>query len=195
MQRHSLGRFRVTQKADLSNPDDVYRSENAQPDDIIMVGTHDTKPLKAVVEEWFKTSEKDRRAAYLAERLEPRIELRERFGTAVGMLRTRMCQAMFADLFASPAKNVSIFFADLMGMTEVYNQPGTVSDTNWSLRIPDNFADLHRNRCQRGEALSMSGVLTMALRARYPESEPGVTDLIDRLNSYEASNLPRATWS
>ncbi|WP_304503324.1 hypothetical protein [Corallococcus soli] len=31
MARDGLGRFRVTQKADLDNPADVYRSENASP--------------------------------------------------------------------------------------------------------------------------------------------------------------------
>ena len=30
LEGHGLGRFRVTQKADLSNPNDVYRSENAR---------------------------------------------------------------------------------------------------------------------------------------------------------------------
>ncbi|HEY7775874.1 MAG TPA: 4-alpha-glucanotransferase, partial [Kineobactrum sp.] len=43
--RHGLGRFRVTQKADLANPADVYRSENAAPADWIMVGNHDTPSI------------------------------------------------------------------------------------------------------------------------------------------------------
>jgi 4-alpha-glucanotransferase len=40
---HGLGRFRVTQKAALADPHDVYRSENARPEDWGMVGTHDTR--------------------------------------------------------------------------------------------------------------------------------------------------------
>jgi hypothetical protein len=43
---------------------------------------------------------------------------------------------MYADAFKSPAKNVSIFFADLFGMSEVYNRPGAIDLANWTLRIP-----------------------------------------------------------
>src|ERR1019366_5961567 len=52
LRRYALGRFRVTQKADLANPRDGYRSENAEPRDWIMVGTHDTAPLARVVDGW-----------------------------------------------------------------------------------------------------------------------------------------------
>src|SRR5690606_18231397 len=45
LERHGLGRFRVTQKADLTNPNDVYRSENARPEDWVMLGNHDTPPI------------------------------------------------------------------------------------------------------------------------------------------------------
>src|SRR6185437_3008672 len=54
LQRYGLGRFRVTQKADLANPRDGYRSENAEPRDWIMVGTHDTAPLARVVDGWIE---------------------------------------------------------------------------------------------------------------------------------------------
>src|SRR5262249_18401054 len=42
MEREGLGRLVVTQKANLDDPRDVYRSENARPADWIMVGNHDT---------------------------------------------------------------------------------------------------------------------------------------------------------
>ncbi len=69
LRRHGLGRFRVTQKADLNQPRDGYRSENAAPRDWIMVGTHDTPPLARVVDGWFAAGVASLRAAYLAERL------------------------------------------------------------------------------------------------------------------------------
>ena len=50
--RHGLGRFRVTQKADPRRPDDVYRTENARPEDWVMVGSHDTPPLAQVLQRW-----------------------------------------------------------------------------------------------------------------------------------------------
>src|SRR5262249_57885645 len=66
---HGLGRFRVTQKAVLSDPSDVYRSENARPEDWVMVSTHDTHPIWAVVETWGRAGEVRTRAEYLAARL------------------------------------------------------------------------------------------------------------------------------
>ena len=42
----------MTQKANLENPQDVYRSDLAQPEDWIMVGNHDTPPLRAVLDQW-----------------------------------------------------------------------------------------------------------------------------------------------
>src|SRR2546423_908947 len=40
--RHHLGRWRVTQKANLDDPDDVYRTERAAREDWVMLGNHDT---------------------------------------------------------------------------------------------------------------------------------------------------------
>ncbi|HLY37973.1 MAG TPA: 4-alpha-glucanotransferase, partial [Candidatus Binatia bacterium] len=76
LKNHGLGRFRVTQKAVLSDPSDVYRSENARPEDWAMVGTHDTLPIWRVAEEWRRTGALAGRADYLASRLAPRPEER-----------------------------------------------------------------------------------------------------------------------
>ncbi len=181
MERHSLGRFRVTQKASLTNPQDGYRSENAQPSDWIMVGNHDTKPAWRVVNEWKKSGEIEARAKYLAERLEANPANRESFAAELVNDPKRLCEAMFADLFASPARNVSIFFPDLLGMTDVYNEPGTISDTNWSLRVPHDYENLYYERLGTGSAISIPRALVMALRARYPQPTNEILDLIDRL--------------
>ncbi|MEO7095141.1 MAG: 4-alpha-glucanotransferase, partial [Polyangiales bacterium] len=71
IERFGLGRFRVTQKANLDDPKDVYRSENAAPEDWIMLGNHDTKPIWLVVETWSDAGTLAAHARYLAERLEP----------------------------------------------------------------------------------------------------------------------------
>ncbi len=181
MERHSLGRFRVTQKASLTNTADGYRSENAHPSDWIMVGNHDTKPAWRVVTEWKQSGEIEARAQYLAERLEPRPQLRAAFAAELVADPSRLCEAMFADLFASPARNVSIFFPDLLGMSDVYNEPGTISDTNWSLRVPRDYETLYHDRLESNRAVSIPRALIMALHARYPEPSPEILDLIERL--------------
>lgn len=181
MEKHSLGRFRVTQKASLTNAADGYRSENAHPSDWIMVGNHDTKPAWRIVNEWKNSGEITARAGYLAERLEPKPELRNQFADKLAADPKLLCQALFADLFASPARNVSIFFPDLLGMTDVYNEPGTVSDTNWSLRVPRDYEKLYAERLAKDEAVSIPAALIMALHARFPDPSAEVLDLIERL--------------
>ena len=161
-----LGRFRVTQKAVLSDPHDVYRSENAQPEDWVMVGTHDTRPIWEVAEEWRRSGALQARAKYLGWRLAPRPEGREKLERAlvddVGLL----VHAQFADLFASPARNVMVFFPDVFGLRETYNAPGTVGPENWTLRVPPAYPDDYRDRLRHDRALNLPLALAMALRAR-----------------------------
>jgi hypothetical protein len=52
MKQYDLGRFRVTQKASTALPDDGDRGENAAPHDWIMIGNHDTPPLRATRDSW-----------------------------------------------------------------------------------------------------------------------------------------------
>jgi 4-alpha-glucanotransferase len=69
-------------------------------------------------------------------------------------------------MLASRARHLSVFFPDLLGMTERYNAPGTVSDTNWTLRMPADYAAQYAARCQRGEALDVARCLQGATAAR-----------------------------
>jgi 4-alpha-glucanotransferase len=164
--RHRLGRFRVTQKADVSNPADVYRGDRAAPEDWIMLGNHDTRPIRAVVEHWVATGEAARRAEYLAARLVARPELRRAWAREVAADPRRLAQASFAELFAGPAAHVQVYFTDLLGSRERYNAPGTVSDANWSLRIPPDVRRRHAERVEEGLALDVPRALAAALRSR-----------------------------
>lgn len=164
--RHGLGRFRVTEKADVLDPRDPYLGEGARPADWIMLATHDTPPVWATVERWAERGALAHRASYLARVLVPAAEERPAFARRLTDAPRRVPQAMLADAFASPAENVSIFFTDLLGARQPYNVPGTVSDDNWTLRVPDDAERLYVERLERGEALSIPAALAMALRAR-----------------------------
>ena len=63
------------------------------------------------------------------------------------------------------AGQVAIFFADLLGSTDIYNVPGLVSDENWILRTGNDFAFVHSARIAAGRALSVPRALATALRA------------------------------
>lgn len=164
--RHGLGRFRVTQKARVAVRDDVYRGDNAHPEDWIMVGNHDTPPLAAVVERLARAGEAGARAGYLAERLTPPGGDRGAVAAHLAEDRRALAEAMLAELFVGPARNVLVFWPDLFGMTEVYNRPGVVSEDNWVLRVPPDFEAEHARAVASGRAPSLPRALALALRAR-----------------------------
>jgi len=158
--RFRLGRWRVTQKAKLDDPRDVYRTENVQPQDWLMLGNHDTPPIFSVVRGW-SAAQREAWARHLAARLA--LARPERLAEP-GFLAT----AMLAELFVSRAENVSIFFGDLFGYEERFNVPGLVADVNWTLRLPAQFAELHRDRLARGAALDIGLAVELALGRAAP---------------------------
>jgi 4-alpha-glucanotransferase len=181
MEQYGLGRFRVTQKADLTNPRDVYRSENAVPGDWMMVGNHDTKPIWALADQWRQAGGARAQADYLAWRLHPEEEGREDFARRLVAEPGLLVQAKFADLFASRAENVMVFFADLLGMKETYNAPGTVSEENWSLRVPNDYRREYAEKLQGDAALNLPKALALALRAGGEEARARHQGLIAAL--------------
>lgn len=164
--RHGLGRFRVTQKASPDDPRDGYRSEHARPEDWIMIGTHDTPPIWQLVERWSRDGSAPARAARVAERLATdegeRARLTDAFVRDPGLLAQGHC----AELFASRARQVLVLLTDLVGIDESTNAPGTISEANWSLRLPTSWRRDYADRLERGRALNLPGALAMALRAR-----------------------------
>jgi 4-alpha-glucanotransferase len=166
IERHGIGRFRVTQKADLDRADDVYRGENARPRDWIMLGNHDTPPIWRVARGWVDSGAARAQAEYLARRLLPPEESREEWVRSVAADRDALVAARFADLFVGPATNVMVFFTDLLGIEDLYNRPGVVSEDNWSLRVPPDFRGRYEERAARGVALVLPRALARALRAR-----------------------------
>jgi hypothetical protein len=186
MKRHGLGRFRVTQKADLRDPRDGYRSENANAEDWIMIGNHDTEPLTRVLERWEKNGSVENRAGYLAGRLAPRAgdgARRQRLATAFASDRKNLVLAMVADLFASRAKNVMVFFADLYGERTIYNRPGVVDPENWRLRVPLEFETVYASRRRSGEAPCLFSALALALRAKGDEFVRAHADVLAALDA------------
>ena len=156
--RHGLGRWRILQKANLDDPSDVYRSENAQPHDWIMLGNHDTAPIMAVIASW-TPAKRDAWAGHLTERL--RLPWPERLASPA-----YLASCMLAECFASRAENVSIFFADLFGYTERFNLPGVISADNWTLRLPHDFSVVHAERVHAGLAPDLALAIELALSVK-----------------------------
>lgn len=166
MQRHGLGRFRVIQKAKLDDPSDVYRIEQAQPADWIMLGNHDTPPIWLLARGWCNGGRALEWAEYLADRLWVPASTRSEFLKRTSDTPGNLVNAVFAAMLASDAGHVSVFFTDLLGMSGLYNRPGFVAESNWSLRVPADFAERYRERVSRGEALDVKDCLRLAAEAR-----------------------------
>ena len=96
----------------------------------------------------------------------PLPALRERLARWFSEDAGHLCQGLFADLFASRARHVSVFFADLFGLHEVYNVPGLVDPGNWTLRLPPTFEEDYQRRVQNSAACNVPLVLALALIAR-----------------------------
>ncbi|HXJ82837.1 MAG TPA: 4-alpha-glucanotransferase [Candidatus Methylomirabilis sp.] len=179
MERHGFGRFRVTQKASLVDPTDVYRAENAQAADWVMIGNHDTPPVWRLLEDWARSGALAARRDLLAGAL--RVDPRSLAAPS------SVAQAMLAELFLSPARNVMVFFADLFGLTEIYNEPGIVSGRNWRLRLAPGWRARYDADRRRGRVLDVPAALAAALRAK----RVGTPALIDRLLGRDGPAGPR----
>jgi 4-alpha-glucanotransferase len=161
LERSGIGRFRIVQKAQLDDRGDVYRADNARPADWVMLGTHDTPSIWSVVQEMTPKQRAD-----WAEHLGRALRLPQTARTAILFDPGLLANAMLAEVFASRAENVMMFFADLFGLNERYNTPGTVSPDNWTLRLPSSFEQLYETRLARGTAIDLPLALAMALGAR-----------------------------
>lgn len=181
--RHGLGRFRVTQKADPRRPDDVYRTENARPEDWVMVGSHDTPPLAQMLQRWAADPEVWReQAALRAHHLEPVPGKRQALARSLAADPRRLWEATFAELFCSRAQNVSVFFTDLYGVAETFNEPGTVSPENWTLRVPQPAEQSYAEALAAGRGLNLPRVLALAMKGRGEDFARGHAPLIAALD-------------
>tara|TARA_R110002072_G_scaffold13481_1_gene56764 strand:+ start:236661 stop:238385 length:1725 start_codon:yes stop_codon:yes gene_type:complete len=165
MEHHGLGRFRVVQKAKLDTPEDVYRIEQACPNDWIMMGNHDTPPIWMLARGWCDGRRGHDWGEYLAERLTVAETDRPEFVRRLASDPGELVHALFAAILASNAQHVSVFFTDLLGMSGFYNSPGVVNDTNWTLRVPPDFLSQYKSRCQNGQALDVARCARAAVEA------------------------------
>lgn len=162
---YGLGRFRVTSKADVTNPADVYLPGNAQPEDWVMVGTHDTPSIWSYAHGW-APSQREARAAHAAARLAPDGVGQDALRRACAGRPETLALAELAVLFGTRATRVLVFVSDLFGETALYNRPGVVHPDNWTLRVPHDFRARYAARCAGGRAFDVPLALALALLAR-----------------------------
>lgn len=88
---------------------------------------------------------------------------------------------MIAELFLGPSRKVVLFWPDLFGLEEPFNEPGTVSDRNWSLRVPADFEAAHARAMVSGAAPHLGQAVAWALEARGLAGDDEGRDIARRL--------------
>ncbi len=125
------------ERLNWGRPDETFVNPLSYPElSLATTATHDTESLTT----WWR---------------EQPVEIREKLARALGisaqvnpnrMLDESACDAILTALYASPSRLVIIPIQDLFGWSARINRPGTVSESNWTYRLPLSLERLRRNR-------------------------------------------------
>lgn len=185
MKQFDLQGMNLTQFVVPDDPEHPYRCKNIKARSWAMVGTHDNEPIALWADKIVNTHEAWLHGKNLAEDLFPNAtdEEKEEIAIRASKDAAYLTLLKFVELFASKAENIQIFFTDFFGIKETYNRPGTSGDENWSLRIPENYADLYNSTPQ---AFDFALVLKMAIESRGSEFVKKHKSLIKKLEDLSA---------
>ena len=159
MKEYKLQGMRLTQFVKPEKENHPYRCKNIDRDCWAMVGTHDNEPIAMWADSMIHTHEGYLHAKNLVEDMFADFD-----GNKDDIIVRLTNDSEFlqkiklAEMFASKAKNIQIFFTDYFNVKDVYNRPGTSGDENWSLRLPNNFKEL--------KTIDLAEILTIAINSR-----------------------------
>ena len=185
MKQYDLQGMKLIQFVVPEKPEHPYRCKNITPRSWAMVGTHDNEPIAMWADATVFTEAGYLNGKNLAEDLYPDATPEEREEVAVRISKDAqfLTQTKLVELFACKAENIQVFFTDFLGLKEVYNRPGTSGDSNWSLRIPNNYEELYCNNLKEGKALNLPLILKLAIEARGHEFASKNQATIEKLES------------
>ncbi len=173
MKKYGLQGMRLTQFVVPEKPEHPYRCKNIGENVWNMVGTHDNLPIEMWAESMINTHEGYLHAKNLVEDLFAEAENKDDIIVKLTQDKDYLKFVKLTEIFASKAKNVQMFFTDFFQIKDVYNRPGTSGDQNWSLRLPNNFAELH--------PIDLHALLKAAIIARGKEFATKHAILIEKL--------------
>ena len=169
MKEFGLQGMRLTQFVKHENPEHPYRCCNIDERCWAMVGTHDNQPVSMWADDMINTHEGYLNVLNLVDDMFAEVQGKDRDDLIVKLTTDAkaLMNVKLAEIFASKAANIQVFFTDFFGLKATYNTPGTSGDKNWSLRLPDNFEETYLNNiCDNGLALNLPLILKMAIEAR-----------------------------
>ena len=183
MREYDLQGMRLTQFVKPEKPLHPYRCCNIVPRSWAMVGTHDNEPISMWADEMIHTHTGYLHVKNLVDDMFSELSQQEKDDLIVKLTNDAVYlqQVKLAEIFASKAENIQVFFTDFFGIKDVYNKPGTSGSKNWSLRMPDNYEEVYFNNCKNGTSLNLPLILKMAIEARGSEFSKKNAKLIKEL--------------
>ncbi len=142
MKKYKLQGMRLTQFVVPEEPEHPYRCCNIDEKCWAMAGTHDNEPISMWAKAMVNTHEGYLHVKNLVEDLFSEVENKDELITRLTTDVEYLKFVKLVEIFASKAENVQMFFTDYFQIEDVYNRPGTSGDSNWSLRLPDNFKNI-----------------------------------------------------
>lgn len=177
MKEYDLLGMRLTQFTVPTEEDDPYRCKNITNRCWAMIGTHDNQPVSLWAKSLVHTHEGYLHVKNLVEDLFKETNDKDALIVQMTNDENFLKETKLVELFACQAENIQIFFTDFFGMDKTYNTPGTSGDKNWSLRLPDNFAQM--------ETINLPLILKKAIIARGSEFAQQNKEIIEELDEIQ----------
>lgn len=177
MKEYELLGMKLTQFTVPTEDDDPYRCKNITKKCWAMIGTHDNQPVSLWAKSLVHTHEGYLHVKNLVEDLFKEAPNKDEIIVKMTNDENFLKESKLVELFACQAENIQIFFTDFFGMNQTYNTPGTSGDKNWSLRLPNNFAQM--------ETINLPLLLKKAIIARGSEFAKANKNIIEELDEIQ----------
>lgn len=177
MKEYELLGMRLTQFTVPTEPDDPYRCKNITEKCWAMIGTHDNQPVSVWAKNMVHTHEGYLHVKNLVEDLFKEAPNKDELIVKMTNDEAFLKETKLVELFACKAENIQIFFTDYFNMTETYNVPGTSGDKNWSLRLPNNYAQM--------QTIDLPTLLKKAIIARGSKFANNNKQIIEELDELQ----------
>ena len=177
MKEYELLGLKLTQFTVPTEDDDPYRCKNITQKCWAMIGTHDNQPVSLWAKSLVHTHEGYLHVKNLVEDLFKEAPNKDEIIVKMTNDENFLKETKLVELFACQAENIQIFFTDFFGMNQTYNTPGTSGDKNWSLRLPNNFAQM--------ETINLPLLLKKAIIARGSEFAKTNKNIIEELDEIQ----------
>ena len=177
MKEYELLGMKLTQFTVPTEDEDPYRCKNIAKKCWAMIGTHDNQPVSLWAKSLVHTHEGYLHVKNLVEDLFKEAPNKDEIIVKMTNDENFLKETKLVELFACQAENIQIFFTDFFGMNQTYNTPGTSGDKNWSLRLPNNFAQM--------ETINLPLLLKKAIIARGSEFAKANKNIIEELDEIQ----------